>query len=71
MEASIRKMIKEYEGKISVMDKTLEYISIHVKQRRKDGDNYDDLRQDRHIANAKRQAYVQARADFQSLINEI
>jgi len=80
VEKSIRKMIKEYEDKITDQDILLVSVNKKIQTMREERDcqfdrfalwDLDDLRQERHVINARRQAYVQAKADFKGLIGEL
>lgn len=80
VENSIRKMIEEYNNKISCQDILLKSVNEKIQEMREKRDcqfdkwaimDLDDLRQERHLINARRQAYVQAKADFKDLIGEL
>jgi hypothetical protein len=43
----------------------------NIREARAAGINYDDLSEERKLINARRQAYVQAAVDFDSLLDNI
>ena len=80
MENSIKKMIKEYDEKIKVEDILLKLVDNRISIMKKERDcqfdkwaimDLGDVREERHIINARRQAYVQAKSDFDSLLDNI
>jgi len=71
MENSIEKMIEEYNEKVRLEDIRLEAVGKRIREARAAGANYDTLSHDRHVINARRQAYVQAKSDFDSLLDNI
>ncbi len=73
METEIEKMKEHYDFKIEDCDKIISHLRICISQNRRDlkGQGNDKLRSDRSIEQAKRQAYVQAKYDFDSLLDYI
>ena len=73
MEAEINKMKDEYEFKIQDCDEIISSYRKKIAANRKSGNDEESehLRKDRAIEQAKRQAYVQAKYDFDSLLDYI
>jgi hypothetical protein len=71
MKNSIRKMIEEYNEKVKLEDIRLESVGEQIKKARAAGECYEDLRSDKKVINARRQAYIQAAVDFDSLLDNI
>tara|TARA_R110002096_G_scaffold199455_1_gene383363 strand:+ start:203 stop:424 length:222 start_codon:yes stop_codon:yes gene_type:complete len=73
MEDEIKKMKAEYDIKISNCDKSIQQARTAITICRKHGrdDDAKSLRKDRAIEQAKRQAYVQAKYDFDSLLDYV
>lgn len=71
MENSIRKYIEEYEGKIEDEEIRLLNIVDNIQKRRAAKEDYTDLRRDRAVVSARQQAYIQAKADFKSILGEL
>lgn len=73
MEETTRKLIAEYEQKVTVCEKHLEEIKQKNGIARQAGDNdvMADCRADRMEWAARRQAYMQAIYDFKSILGEI
>ena len=71
MENAINKVIKEYKEKIEMEDIRLLNLADEIKGRKAASEDYDDLRGDRIRIRARRQAYVQAAADFDSLLDHV
>jgi hypothetical protein len=70
----IEKMKEQYDFKIDGCDKVIRHLRESIKINRKLGTDVDEakrLRKDRAIEQAKRQAYVQAKYDFDSLIDYV
>ena len=67
----INKMKDEYDIKISNCDKVINHLRKIISENRRTGNNDKNksFREDRAIEQAKRQCYVQARYDFDSLID--
>ena len=73
MEKATRMFIIEYELKVIACDMQLDSIKSDRAAARKidDKETLAALNSDRRECAARRQAYVQAIADFKSIINEI
>tara|TARA_R110000787_G_scaffold285086_1_gene399803 strand:+ start:216 stop:437 length:222 start_codon:yes stop_codon:yes gene_type:complete len=73
MEQAIEKMKAEYDLKIDDCDKMIGILRVNIAANRRDlqGQGNDTLRVDRAIEQAKRQAYVQAKYDFDSLLDYV
>lgn len=71
MNTAISKMKADYELKIEGCDKLISHLRISIATNRRNGreDKNKDLRKERAIEQAKRQAYVQAKYDFDSLLD--
>ncbi len=72
MESEIEKMKANYDLKIADCDKGIEGLRKAIAINRKHGTDVDAakaLRKDRAIKQAQRQAYVQAKYDFDSLLD--
>ena len=75
MEEEIKKMMAEYELKITTCEKSLKFI----KQMNRDNRNSDkpelglaiSCSKDRAVTDAQKQAYIQAKADIESLLDYI
>ena len=70
----IEKIKAQYDLKIEDCDKVIRHLRESIKINRKLGVDVDEakrLRKDRAIEQAKRQAYVQAKYDFDSLIDYV
>ena len=65
------KLINEYEAKISLIDKSIERIIELIRKGRNGDDSIDmdDLREEKAIANSRRQIYIQFIADLKTLKN--
>ena len=70
---AIEKMKAEYDLKIDDCDKLISILRVNITANRRDlqGQGNDTLRVDRAIEQAKRQAYVQAKYDFDSLLDYV
>jgi hypothetical protein len=71
MKTQIEKLMKEYDEKVEMEDKRLKIVEGYIREARAAGANYDELRTDRKIINARRQAYVQAKSDIDSLLDYV
>ena len=73
MNTAILKMKDEYEFKIQDCDEVIASYRKKITANRKSGNDAesDCLRKDRAIEQAKRQAYVQAKYDFDSLLDYV
>ena len=71
MENSIKKMIKEYEEKIEFQDILIKNVVKEIRGLRSGGLDTTDLRHQRQLAEARRQAYVQAKSDIDSLLDNL
>ena len=73
MEQAISKMKGDYDRKIEDCDKIIKHLRQLICNNRRDGNDSHDgsLRKDRAIEQAKRQAYVQAKYDLDSLLDYI
>ena len=73
MEEEIEKLKSQYDMKISNCDKSIQAdrkaIAICRKQKR--DEDADLIRKNRAITQAQRQAYVQAKYDFDSLLDYV
>jgi len=71
MKNAIEKLIKEYEIKIDNEEKKLSAIKKENSTARRNGDEKTMfiMTEERQIADARRQAYVQAKADINSLFD--
>lgn len=72
MKKQLEKLIKEYEERIENCDSQISRYTNEIRSIRKNGaDSYfctvEELANERKIADAKRQCYVQAIADIKSL----
>ena len=69
----IEKMKTQYDVKIAYCDKAIDSLRKSITANRKAGheDENKILRKDRAIEQAKRQAYVQAKYDFDSLVDYV
>jgi hypothetical protein len=73
MKVAISKMKANYDVKIESCDTLISHLRICIATNRRNGhedENYR-LRNDRAIEQAKRQAYVQAKYDFDSLLDYV
>jgi hypothetical protein len=63
------KLIKEYQGKVSIIDESLERILELRRLARRGDDRIDveDLRAERENASSNRRIYIQIIADLESL----
>jgi hypothetical protein len=75
---SIKKMMNEYDLKIADCDKLIDSQRKAIKVMRRDKSEcpklmkeLSDMRKDRAITQAQRQCYVQAKYDFDSLIDDL
>ncbi len=73
MNTAILKMEADYDCKIEGCDKLIGHLRIQISTNRHHGHDKENeaLRRDRAIEQAKRQAYVQAKYDFDSLFDYI
>ena len=73
MKDAILKMKADYDRKIEDCDKIINHLRQLICNNRRVGTDLQDgsLRKDRAIEQAKRQAYVQAKYDFDSLLDYI
>lgn len=73
MKDEIEKLKTDYDLKIESCDILINHSSENIKQYRSAANKsiIDSLRKDRAIEQAKRQAYVQAKYDFDSLLDYI
>lgn len=73
MLAEIERLKRQYDLKIADCDKLIEHLRVQITVCRRQGGAEDSirLRHDRAIEQAKRQCYVQAKYDFDSLIDFI
>ena len=70
----IEKMKAQYDVKIEDCDKMIDHLRELIEINSKFGTDVDEaklLRKDRVIEQAKRQAYVQAKYDFDSLLDYV
>tara|TARA_R110000824_G_scaffold398276_1_gene602172 strand:+ start:51 stop:263 length:213 start_codon:yes stop_codon:yes gene_type:complete len=68
---NIDKLIKEYESKVTRIDKSIHQIIELIRKGRK-GDtsiDMDDLREEKSNANSNRQIYIQIIVDLKTLKN--
>ena len=73
MKEEIEKLKTEYDLKIENCDILIEHASESIRKYRSktNKDLVDTFRKDRSIEQAKRQAYVQAKSDFDSLLDYV
>lgn len=73
MRNEINKLLAEYQLKINNCDTKLEHIinSIRSSRRAEDYAAIADLRKEQAIIDARKQAYTQAHADIESLIDSV
>ena len=71
MKKAINKLIKEYERKIDTLESQLNASSGNLRSIRNNGGDTQEIQQDIFIMNAKRQAYVQAKHDIDSLLDYV
>ena len=73
MEAEIIKLIKEYDRKITAVGKVIWTIrgQIAEARKKKDRKRVEGLRLERVVADARQQAYVQAKYDIDSLLDHL
>lgn len=73
MKTEIEKLKTEYDLKIKNCDILIDHASDSIRQYRSaaNKDLISSFRKDRSIEQAKRQAYVQAHADFDSLLDYV
>ncbi len=73
MKSEIEKMKAHYDIKISGCDKVIEHLrkAIAICRKQNRNDESVSLRKDRAIEQAKRQCYVQAKYDFDSLMDYV
>jgi len=74
MQQEIEKMKGHYDLKIADCDKVINHLRKAIKTNRKQGVDVDGakrLRNERAIEQAMRQAYVQAKYDFDSLLDYV
>ncbi|KZX78291.1 hypothetical protein A3715_28345 [Oleiphilus sp. HI0009] len=69
MKKEIQRFIDEYERKRTDCDKLLEAINKEISIARRNEKDDSDLRQERMLILAKQQAYIQRKADFDSLLD--
>jgi hypothetical protein len=73
MEIEVEKMKAQYDVKIESCDKMIEHLRKVISENRRTGNEGENesFRKDRAINQAKRQCYVQAKYDFDSLLDYI
>ena len=73
MESEIIKLIKEYDSKIAAEEKVIWTIRGQSAEarREKDRKRVEELRLERVVADARQQAYVQAKYDIDSLLDHL
>ena len=73
MNTEIEKMKAEYDLKIESCDKMINHLRelITSNRRNQQGEGSETLRNNRKVEQAKRQAYVQAKYDFDSLLDHV
>lgn len=73
MQSEINKLLAEYQLKINSCDTKLDHITNSIRKSRR-ADDYDaiaDLRKEQSIIDARKQAYTQASADIESLLDYV
>ncbi len=68
---AIEKMMLDYDLKIEDCDKMIRHQRKAITICRRSNEDCEELRKERAIKQAKRQCYVQAKYDFDSLIDSI
>ena len=73
MESEIIKLIKEYDSKIAAEEKVIWTIRGQNAEarRKKDRIRMEELRLERVVADARKQAYIQAKYDIDSLLDHL
>jgi len=73
MNTAISKMKADYDRKLEDCDKLISHLRIQISTNRRNGHDQENetLRRDRAIEQAKRQAYMQAKYDFDSLLDYV
>lgn len=73
MKEEIEKLMSEYDLKIENCDILIEHISDSIRKYRSETNKgiVNSFRKDRAIEQSKRQAYVQAKYDFDGLLDHV
>ena len=73
MKSEIEKLKTEYDLKIKDCDILIDHANVSIKQYRSEANKglIDSFRKGRATEQAKRQAYVQAKYDFDSLLDYV
>lgn len=73
MKDEIEKIKTDYDLKIEGCDILIKHMGESIKRYRSEANKWliDSIRRDRAIEQAKRQAYVQAKYDFDSLLDYV